>query len=404
MLSSCPMTLTLRPMHNNGLTCAKAALSKRERVANSIRLAQLATWRRPWRASLLTIMSMVACGALLLGGEWPTLAAERVRQEFAAAGAGQALAEPAEGSFTTSDLISVTSTMAADTQVLGALGVGTLSATSASPWNPIPYELSGAVPRRWPVVVAVAIGRGLPILHGRAPDADRLESAIGPNLLPMELEEGLTVQIDGYDFPVVGVIDAGGPLPIARGSVFVSPRAASFLNQQPDLVTITAYLAETADPNETARRLGIATRFALPDKPPRVSLTSVGTLETAVGSRLDLLIARVALLTASLALVGVLALTGLDIRSRAEEAFVRWAIGATKMETAHQALLEAVTTGLTGSSIGALLAGALIRLLGAEGSGIDVGQAFAAIVLVTSASGIAAFIFARVALRHPVAS
>jgi putative ABC transport system permease protein len=214
---------------------------------------------------------------------------------------------------------------------------------------------------------------GVPVTSGRWLDAadttQHLRSAVLGQALAQQYGylsgETRTIQLNGINFGVVGVLGSVALEPDLDNAVFITEWSAQHVlhtNGAPNQIYIQARSGET---NQTNAAIPVA-----------ISLGGTAGVSTAVPSDLlqsasqaDKTLQQVALFAGLLALaVGGLAIANvmsISVIQRSAEIGIRRAVGHSRSKIAAQFLLESLFIGLLGGLLGALLGIGVIYLVSA---------------------------------------
>lgn len=181
--------------------------------------------------------------------------------------------------------------------------------------------------------------------------------------------ENRTIELDGFAYAVVGVLERVPLEPGFDNAVFIPYRTAGADFLDDELEPNKLYVrCEEGQEDLTAQALGVAIGLGGPDEIAADIKSEALELAAQSDRQLQLIVVSMGLLAIVVGGLGIANVMSISVIQRSAEIGIRRALGHTRRIIALQFLLEAVAVGIVGGILGVLL-GMLAIFVGVSAAG-----------------------------------
>jgi len=181
--------------------------------------------------------------------------------------------------------------------------------------------------------------------------------------------ENRTIELDGFAYAVVGVLERVPLEPGFDNAVFIPYRTAGDDFLDDELEPNKLYVrCEEGQEDLTAQALGVAIGLGGPDEIAADIKSEALELAAQSDRQLQLIVVSMGLLAIVVGGLGIANVMSISVIQRSAEIGIRRALGHTRRIIALQFLLEAVAVGIVGGILGVLL-GMLAIFVGVSAAG-----------------------------------
>lgn len=202
---------------------------------------------------------------------------------------------------------------------------------------------------------------------------------------------GNTLNIDGYDFTIVGLLEESSTMLANKDDTIIIPLTTAqrlFSDKEFTYVYVSATTPDTVDAAETATKDFLIRELGDEDDFKIINQNAILDVMNQVMSVMTILLSGIAAISLLVGGIGIMNIMLVSVTERTREIGIRKAIGAQKADILLQFLIEAIVLSVAGGIIGIGLSFLGLQVIG---SAMDIGMAMS-VGTIALALGFSAFV------------